>query len=324
MIYLDTYPAKPGNPGSYQTLAHEMQHLMNFVTSAAVRQGIMDIWIDEGLSSAAEYIYQGSHVEDRYVWYSNDQQKTIALGNNFFVWGNKNDSSILDDYATGYLFFQWLRIQAGGTEIYRDIIGSEHRDYNAVTSAADSRITGYNSADGWPKLLETWLAANYINAASGLYGYKNEYPLANITAHTVHTGGNSISLLPGEGVYSITTSSDSITSIKGGSGQHIGYAALKKDGNGIVDNSTMQAGGALLTYNNSTNNSTSAPAENGYVTGIAASAGYQGLASASALRSGGRALPDGPVRIDARDMLARNGGGAETFDLSGLAGGGND
>jgi hypothetical protein len=33
MIYIDTYPTKPGSSESYQTLAYETQRLMNFVTS---------------------------------------------------------------------------------------------------------------------------------------------------------------------------------------------------------------------------------------------------------------------------------------------------
>jgi hypothetical protein len=61
----------------------------------------------------------------------------IHLGNTFFVWDNYTDPYdpyffsyfVLDDYSTDYLFFQWLRIQAGGsTAIYKDIFNSNDYD----------------------------------------------------------------------------------------------------------------------------------------------------------------------------------------------------
>jgi hypothetical protein len=322
MIYLDTDPAVPGSGESYQTLAHEMQHLMNFVTSFVVRADeknlyLMDTWIDEGLSSAAEYIYKGSHVQERYEWYNKDPMGTIALGNNFFVWGNGQDDSILDDYATVYLFFQWLRIQASGsTAIYKEIIGSEYSNYMAVAKAAVKKISW---ASSWSYLLETWLKANYANDSYGRYGYRYEARLRTVKANTAPAGTTSIQLLPGEGVYSITESNGHISDFKqGDSGTNISYLALKKDDddheNLVYSSSYTYAGGALLTYNKSIASNydpenPDALKEKGYITGVAASVGYQGQTAASALRSGGRALPDGPFRIDARDMLARNGGG---------------
>jgi hypothetical protein len=322
MIYLDTDPAVPGDGESYQTLAHEMQHLMNFVTSLVVRSDeknlyLMDTWIDEGLSSVAEYIYKGSHVQERYEWYNKDPMGTIALGNNFLVWGNRQDDSILDDYATVYLFFQWLRLQAsGGTVVYKDIIGSVYSGYAAIVGA----IYWTNK---WSDLLKAWLAANYVNASSGRYGYKNDATLKTVKAKTAPAGTTSLQLLPGEGVYSMTESDGKPSDfISGTSGPNIGYFGLTNDNYGNMHDSKTYAGGVLVTYNKNAY-IYELKKENGYLTGVAASVGYQEQASASALRSGGRALPDGPFRIDARDMLARNGGGkavpAKTLNTAGLS-----
>ncbi|MDR0663223.1 MAG: hypothetical protein LBF80_03980 [Spirochaetaceae bacterium] len=255
MIYLDTYPAEPGGEESYQTLAHEMQHLMNFTTSILKRSSgeniyLMDTWIDEGLSSAAEYIYRGDHVQERYEWFNQDPVKTIALGNNFFVWGNHNDASILDDYATVYLFFQWLRVQSEGqaNDIYKDIIASQYPDYQAVTAAAEKNISWLNSTT-WKDLFEPWLAANYINAGSGKYGYNNDASLKTVKAKTAPAGTTSLQLLPGEAAYSLTTSNGNTASYTSGSGANIKYAGLTNDG--IVNSSPTYTytGGALLTYN---------------------------------------------------------------------------
>jgi uncharacterized repeat protein (TIGR02543 family) len=305
MIYVDTYPGKPGTTESNKTLAHEMQHLMNYAASLHTRKGaLMETWIDEGLSSAAEYIYLDYHVSERYDWFNKDRKGTIARGNNFFVWGNYQDDSILDDYATVYLFFQWLRIQAaqaGNTGIYKDIIWSKYSNYLAVTGAADKAMSGNNYYD-WGTLLKTWMAANYLNAPTGPYGYLSDPTLKIVRAKTAPSGTTSLPLLPGEGAYSIVRGGVSVS----GSGANIKYAGLYKNGSvGVVDD-TPASGGALLTYN--ANTDLKGQRETGRLTGLAA--------DLSTARSGGGAEArsavspaawEGPVRIDARDMLARNG-----------------
>jgi hypothetical protein len=321
MIYLDTYPAyKSDSSGqvSLKTLAHETQHLMNFATSLLVRSTKdsvhwMDTWIDEGLSSAAEYIYFGSHVEERYKWFKNDIMNTISLGNNFFVWGNLTNASILDDYATVYLFFQWLRIQASGSEIYKEIIRSGYWDYQAVENAAKGKIAWFTGGDGkWDDLFKTWLAANYINAESGKYGYGGEPILKDVSARMVPAGTTSVELLPGEAVYSKTDGNGYVSKYTNGS--NIRYAGLKKDGEGTLSDSDTSPDGALLSYNANTNKSGSK--ETGQLTGLVAETVGQAIAATAASRNiaGGEARE--PVRIDARDMLARNGraDGAATFN----------
>jgi hypothetical protein len=315
MIYLDTYPSKQESAESYTILAHEMQHLMNFVTTLVKRNDqtgimMMDTWIDEGLSSAAEYVYMGSHVKERYDWFNDDRRGTIAKGNNFFVWGNLADDSILDDYATVYLFFQWLRIhQDSGKNIYKDIITSTSHDYNAVVNAAHKNISWYNDKS-WSGLLEAWLAANYINAESGKYGYKNDSMLKNVKAKTAPAVDN-LPLLPGEAVYSITSNNGDTSSYASGSGSNIRYAGLKKGDEGTVSPSSTYSGGALLTYN--ANSDCGGSKETGKLTGRAETASVW----QSVLQLGmSGAAERGPVRIDARDMLARNGLPMETEALT--------
>ena len=111
MIYVDSYPGIPGSVDSNRTVAHEMQHMMNFVTTVLLAQlnfrtNVMDLWVDEGLSSAAEYVCMESHPEERYKWFNADPSGLISRGNNFFIWGNHGDNqyAILDDYSTVYLF----------------------------------------------------------------------------------------------------------------------------------------------------------------------------------------------------------------------------
>jgi hypothetical protein len=319
MIYVDTYPSKPGAGESGETLAHEMQHLMNFVTSFVVRGRVMDIWINEGLSSAAEYIYLKAHSNNRYEWFRDDPKGTIAKGNNFFVWGNYADDSILDDYATVYLFFQWLRIQAGGTAIYKSIIRSPYPDYQAVTGAMKPHLDLMTGDSDWGGLLKTWLAANYINAPSGSYGYKNEPKLANVKAKTAPAGTVSLQLLPGEGVYSISTGGD-ISSYVSGSGPNIKYAGVSRapEPAGLVIDTGIFPIGALLTYN--ANTSPTGAVEPGKLTGAADVSAVQFGGGSSQTRSVGNTAWEGPVSIDAQDMLARHGQPREGFDQALLPG----
>ena len=294
MIYIDTYPGVPGSKESNAVLAHEMQHLMNYVSSMICRTSAMDTWIDEGLSSAAEWLYTGEQTEAHWKWYNNDPSGLIQKGNNFFVWGNReneNQYALLDDYATVDLFFQWLRLQAGSNKIYHDIISSADYDYRAVTQAANKAMSG-EGYDNWGTLLKTWLAANYVNAPSGKYGYKNDRMLKDIKAKTAPAVAK-IDLFPGEGVFSLTNAGFPWPA----QGSNIKYSGLTMSTPWLNDTTTYP-GGALLTYNANTN--TGGSRESGITTGVAS----------AAMVSHGRFIGEllsRPYAIGAGDLRRQNG-----------------
>jgi len=295
MIYLDTYPAEPGSDLSNGTLAHEMQHLMNFVSSVVFRVNnntlyLTDTWVDEGLSSAAEWVYTGNHGNGRLKDYNEDYSGLLAKGNSFYMWDNHKDNqyAILDDYSTVYLFFQYLRLQSGKpNDIYFDILSSGFSDYQAVTTAANINSSHKNN---WPLLLRDWYAANYTNAASGLYGYKNDLVVGELTvkAPTVPAGTSSLPLFPGEGVYSKTTTLPSDVG-------NIKYTALSSSTNG----------NAILTYNVNTDNKNGA-AETGT---IASSVGISIPSGSGSVQMSPKKLT-GPFKVDAGYFLRRNGSGS--------------
>jgi len=298
MIYIDTKPGleKPENfKEAYKTFAHEMQHLMNYATSIARGRSNMDTWIDEGLSSAAEWVYSGEYSADRIDWFvkngrdDNITKGLIDQGNNFFVWNNRRNESqyaVHDDYATVYLFFQWLRLQSQGTGIYRDIINSSKNNHEAVVSAM-SKYSGFSS--DWQTLLKTWLAANYINAGSGDYGYMNDLELKDVKIPFPSSINVNVSLAPGEGVYSIAKTVPNLT----GQGENIRNAYLTSV---LSDNYLPDS--AMLTYNINTNWRIGA-AELGKTTGVPV------LSDKSALvhRRSAFSENQGPYRIDAGEML---------------------
>jgi hypothetical protein len=310
MIYVDTHPGNPGSPASNETVAHEMQHMMNYVTSLVNRSNqnnqaiLMDEWINEGLSSAAEWVYSQRHPEGRWRWYNEDTSGLIHKGNNFFVWGNRLDENLLanlDDYSTVYLFFQWLRLQSGGSnDIYKKIMISNHHNHEAVTTAAHTAISG-QGYDNWNTLLKTWLAANYHNNPNGAYGYKNDPTLKNIKARWA-PASSIIQLAQGEGVYSAPANSVTLNT----SGTNIRYANLSAN----AANITVYPGNIpLLTYNVNTvvlydgNYQPIYSPEPGTTTGAGAGGN---MVSASRSVQVQPAPFTGPYKIDGADMLRRN------------------
>jgi hypothetical protein len=298
MIYVDTYPSKLLSPESCATIAHELQHFINYTARTKNGYRPMDTWIDEGLSAAAEYVYLGEHNKERVAQFS--QSATVQQGNNFFVWGNLKGSE-LDEYSTVYLFSQWLRIQSGGTGIYRKIMESPHYDYRAVTGAIDGAFAETLGSTSWETVLRSWFAANYCNSRTGLYGYHGEIPGLRVYA----LGGSTQKLLPGEGVYSI--SGDTPDALPA-SGAYIKYAGLRKTA-GQADSSPDPAvslneqypNGRLLTFNsNEQNINSESNKEIGLLTGGAAETIPQSTGTGRSAWQG-----DGSWVIDARDLAGR-------------------
>ena len=253
MIYLDCYPADPMTIDFQMTVAHEFQHLINF-TQKGLSDGIyQDTWINEGLSSAAEYIYSGSHLSDRISYY-NTYQSTYSWGDNFYKWDNE-----LIDYSTVYLFFQWMRIHSDdGDAIYKDILDSSYTDYNAVVEQIKAHSSLYSSISisksSWTQIMVDWLIANQINKTSGKLGYNGE--ITGLTKMTSsNDSGGYTAAFPYEGMIKSITADYTPAA---GSGTNIIYRAFNSDG--TIDN-TSPYGDALsgtkyvLALNTNTNSS---------------------------------------------------------------------
>jgi len=279
MIYVDTYPGLQLQPKqSYATFAHELQHLVNFVTGFWLNRSNSDLWINEGFSAIAEYLYMGENPKDKCEWLS-DSRSTIKTGNNFFVWGNhkeENPYANLDDYATVYLFFRWLYLQADAAlqpHLFRDIAHSSYANYNAVTDVAGQIDPDW---EDWESLLRAWLTANYY-PKNAVYGYKGDRYLQDIVK-VAPIANTTIPLYPGEGVYSIIKGSYTTPSAT-----HIRYEAL--------------AGETLLTFN--ANSDRYANPETGSLTGVVPPA------SSIVIENRQAGIMNRPYVIDARDVLGR-------------------
>ena len=314
MIYIDTNPLLQfGDQDLYRTIAHEMQHLMNFASTVWFRSTRvngqivswreMDVWIDEGLSESAEWIYSGEYNKDRINWYNADNT-LLSMGDNFFVWNNYEDipNSVLNDYATVNLFFQWLRLESGANDIYKRILTSTHNNVNAVLNSLNGTSL---AGDSWAQLLEKWYTANYIGNYT-IPGYG-----AGLKRHYVPTGTTTVQLFPGEGVFSSSGTGLALPQ----AGVNIIYIALNNYGVKI----NPDVAHTLLTFNANPNN------KNGWETGGTRSGVFfpSGM-NVNASVSGGRSLQSGAFspgsnRIGGGSLLRHRGLG--TFidkDFSGL------
>jgi hypothetical protein len=304
IIYLNANPLipeiAPMSQESNGTIVHEMQHLMNFVTSLVLRfdgndVDYMDTWVNEGLSESAEWVYFQSHKDNRINWFEEGREGSlINRGNNFFAWDSHDlAGSVLDDYSTVYLFFQWLRLQSR-PDIFSDIIVSKDHDYRAVLTAFNKNVPTGQSGYGndWGNMLRDWYAANYMGMSTGRHGYRNDARLNNLKTQYFPAGGTTASLFPGEAVYSRNR-----TTTAPNSSGNIRYNLLSSTGIVLTPTATT----TLLTYN--VNINTGGSRETGTVTGVSASISADGI-------SGSRNILDnalfGPHSISAEDMLRRN------------------
>ncbi|MDR2607952.1 MAG: hypothetical protein LBC57_06125 [Treponema sp.] len=290
MLYIDTNPGLQSMSSLFSTMAHELQHLINYSSTAAIDGREPDVWINEGLSTAAEFIYgrdssnkiylSGSSIKGdpngRLIVYSDPQNigynKNIRCGNNFYIWAGfweGNDKyGDLGNYATVYLFFQWLRAHASnGTGIYKEIIKSGYRDYRAVTTSVNNRFgdkiplpgSGGTEAD-WNIVLRSWFLANLLKQPSGIYGY-NDYLDYNLLmtpfirpGDYLDWGSTSWDFAPGEGIYSQLHDTTDTTYNFGTTDSNIRYVGIKHDLSlpPIGENDSSVTAQYLLTYNKNT------------------------------------------------------------------------
>ena len=279
MIFIDVNPVEVESEEFYTTIAHEFQHLINYSRTYMVDGREQDIWINEGLSSGAEYIYSGAVSQERVNWFNTTVSyqnggPAIVYGNNFFVWYGyweyNYPNTVLDNYATVNLFFQWLRIHASNnTAIYKEILDSEDRDYRAVTAAAGSKIDSVYG--NWPLLLETWYLANFRCQSSDHYGYEG---LINTNpVYFNNSDDQEWSLSPGEAIISAlsaTAGSTATWSPPSGSGPNIQYAGFDYTGTAVYRTSSFTNEFAIV-YNANTDNTASD--EKGFVANVVAAPG---------------------------------------------------
>ena len=271
MVYINSSLLLANWQAGLSVLAHEIVHLINHTEAIIAldyqpRFAPMDLWINEGLAEKSYYVVFGRNPAERVRWFVEDPVGSISTGNNFFVWGNHRDidtRTILDDYATVYLFMRWLFLQARAAEgvdhtrlLYR-MVTSAHSDHGIVTEVAGEINPAW--AD-WDVLIKTWLAANF-DPGNPVFGYLGDDGLRDGLG-VRHVDGMSLPLYPGEGVFSLMD----LPFTPPASGPNIRHAGLTPGVGDISGGAGPITGDTLLTFNASSN--IRGPREIGSLTGV--------------------------------------------------------
>ncbi|MFW5776707.1 MAG: cadherin-like beta sandwich domain-containing protein, partial [Spirochaetota bacterium] len=301
MIFVDVNPGEPASDAFYTTVAHEFQHLVNFAATYFDDETQQDTWINEGLSSASEYLYAGDHIESRIAYYNSDPLGTIGQGNNFYIWDGYWENFVGDqlaNYSTVYLFFQWLRIHASNDAlIYGEILSSSHRDYRTVLDAAQQRVDP--SLSTWESVLGAWFQANLLSMdeGSGLQGYRGE--IETMPWNFLATGGLEWNFSSGEG-FVVQTEGDSFT-YPGGSGSDIRYVGVDLTTHAIDATGPTYDGDCVIVFNSSTLIDLTDPSQVGVLPRVASPA----LSLLPSVQSNPAAMPESyPI-----DIQLQPGGG---------------
>lgn len=228
MFYIDTYPTMYSTSTTkdvskaYSTLAHEFQHMVNFNNAILVEGGKeqMDVWMNEGLSMAAEQIYTGSVLKDRISYYNSSA--SIKNGHSVLYWDE--DGDVLSNYSLSYLFLQYFKIQSGqGDKIFLEMQKLKNNNYKDMESLIKKYIDP-NMTFG--QFMTNFRIALLLKQNSGLYGFRN---VAGFNAINTQTYLGSPTTLRGGGalVKPLTGTGIKVPSNKG---TNVTYTVVDKSG----------------------------------------------------------------------------------------------
>ncbi|MFS0862272.1 Ig-like domain-containing protein [Fredinandcohnia sp. 179-A 10B2 NHS] len=214
IFYIDTYPTMGEKNASkdvtraYGTIAHEFQHMVNFNRNVLIEGSTsnMPSWMNEGLSEAANQIYQGQGLWGRLYYYN--QSTTIQNGHSLLKWGDNGDS--LANYSLSYLFMQYLKIQANqGEAIFKEILEDRNNDYQAIENVARKYI---DPTITFGELMTNFRMALFLNEPTGLYGFGGD-PFFEDLKQRIYTGGPTN--LRGGGAIVFASDSETVPANKG-------------------------------------------------------------------------------------------------------------
>ncbi|WP_191557363.1 Ig-like domain-containing protein [Metabacillus idriensis] len=206
IFYIDTYPlmgmsSYKAVENSYETLAHEFQHMVNYNQNVFIEgKTNMDTWLNEALSMAAEQIYTGQALTSRIDYYN--ASNSIKNGHSLLYWDRNGDT--LANYSLSYLFGQYVRIQANqGNRIFKDILQDPNNDYRAVENAVQKY---YDPTLSFGKFMTNFRGALLLKNKTGEYGFKGE-PAFDALSERVY-GGSSTYLRGGGALVKKTNTAD--------------------------------------------------------------------------------------------------------------------
>ncbi len=163
ILYMNSGYGNPASSDMMETLPHEFLHLINY--SVRQRRGYreMDLWMDEGLAeSAAELVMKRPLLSNLEIF--EDAAFLPWSGTALCAWGERDE-----DYAMSYLFMQYLKVQAGTTEIFRKMIRHPLGTSFSLPLIMKDYVPEFES---FPAILKGLYLALLLDEDEGIYGFK--------------------------------------------------------------------------------------------------------------------------------------------------------
>ncbi len=160
-------------------VTHELQHLVYHNRNILLEGGdpeeyLPDMWINEGLSLAAQHLYQGAQLSWIQMYAQSDG---VQNGHSLLYWDYYGDP--YPNYALSYLFFQYLRIRAGDEPgLFRRISEHAHNDHRAVEAVIHELI---DPGMSFGRFMTEFRLALLLSEPEGPYGFSSEKGFEGIT-----------------------------------------------------------------------------------------------------------------------------------------------
>lgn len=162
VFFMDISPGDPGDPNDkgsqfYRTLAHELQHMVNFSIRHASQSAEQERWLDEGFSMFCEYVFSGEVGNTSERWPPDPHFARFLENPAINLVSNSRESWFHEDvlfrqYGASFAFVAWLVEKYGGEkpslqqQFLRELVRSQKRGAKAVDELLASVNTSFNEA----------------------------------------------------------------------------------------------------------------------------------------------------------------------------------
>ena len=159
-IYMNPVAFRIGTPNYLATLAHELQHAINWNLN-----GGQSTWLNEGLSQVAEH---------RLGWRPRAVEAFVHSAPTSLVYWPLSFRDTRPYYGSGFMFSQFLSEQLGSPGSLESLLRADHQGIAAV----DAYLETLGFEESFESLFGRWTVAAYLSEkrAGGPFGYASWWP----------------------------------------------------------------------------------------------------------------------------------------------------
>ncbi|NCB39179.1 MAG: hypothetical protein EOM80_10440 [Erysipelotrichia bacterium] len=187
VFFMDIAPGEPGSPDDktnpfYRTLAHELQHMVNFSIRHANGYEEEERWLDEGFAMFSEYVFSGKTGKDSTRVHPSPHLERFLENPAVNILSNSKESWFHEDflfrqYGASFLFVTYLIEKYGGNllsmqkQFTREIVRSPQKGVAGIDYLLKSVGSGFDEA------FCNFIMAIYVDepaAGNGMWGFNDK------------------------------------------------------------------------------------------------------------------------------------------------------